>query len=917
MRYRNRAELARERRGKSIVGGRRRVLYILSSHWDREWYEPFQVFRHRLVRLLDGVLAGLEDGRLAGPFTTDGQTIVLDDYLEVRPERRPAVERLAREGRLVVGPWYVLPDEFLVSGESLIRNLELGHAAARALGAEPSRAGFVCDLFGHLSQLPRLLAGFGIDNAFVWRGHHLPRERHLLWQGADGTELVCYHFPPRGYCGYARAVRVGPTPHGTPTHEEQRAALEDYLDAEADASVLEPLLIFDGGDHQEWDAGHYAVIAGAMRERGGKWQLSHGSLDEYAALMRDARHLITTRHAGEMRETLHEPGTAQLIPGVLSSRVPLKQANAECETLLCHWAEPLALRATQQLGTEYPDGFLRLAWKTLIENHPHDSICGCSIDQVHEDMLYRFSQCRRIASRIAEESASLIAARIEGAVPANGARIVLFNPLPHQFRGTTEIDLDVPPDYPVFREAGCDEPLPAFILNGPSGETIPYQRLGQAMNRIRHRLRPTKSGEIHHVHRVRVSIPVELPPLGWSTLTMQPAPPNVPTRCSVPGTLLDGPATLDNGILSVRAMRDGTLQVFDQRSGEEYSGLMTVEDRADIGDGWFHGVAVNDAPETPAAANVAIACIESGPFVSALRIRRKCPVARAFDFERMQRCEERAVLTIDTVVRLRPGSDIVECETRIDNTALDHRLRLLFPTGAKRSSFLTDSAFDVVERPVALPADNHKRAELAVETHPMRSWCALSDDQRGLAILATGLHECAVPDLPERPLALTLFRSTRRTYLTDGEPGGQLTGALVFRYALKFFRGAPNRAALCREAQRLAAGVRTAQLRAADQRIHGGPGALPGQGFGFELTGPAVLTSLRRVRGGVEARFFNPQSGSGNVRLGWKHTGMKFAAAHLVEFDGRLVGKPLAIERSSATVRLGPKQIATLRLTQR
>jgi alpha-mannosidase/mannosylglycerate hydrolase len=377
---------------------------------------------------------------------------------------------------------------------------------------------------------------------------------------------------------------------------------------------------------------------------------------------------------------------------------------------------------------------------------------------------------------------------------------------------------------------------------------------------------------------------------------------------------MDGPATNDNGILCVRAMRDGTLQVLDQRSGEKYSGLMTVEDRADIGDGWFHGVAVNDAPETPAAVGVAIACIESGPFVSALRIRRKCPVACAFDFERMRRCEERAVLTIDTVVRLRPGSDIVECETRIDNTALDHRLRLLFPTNAKSASLFADSAFDVVERPIALPADNHKRAELAVETHPMQSWCALSDGRRGLAILATGLHECAAPDLPERPLALTLFRSTRRTYLTDGEPGGQLTGALVFRYAVKFFRGAPDRVVFCRDAQRLAAGVHTVQLRAADQGIHGGPGTLPELGFGFELTGPAVLTSLRRVRGSIEARFFNPQSTKTDARLSWKRCGMEFASAHLVELDGRQIGKPLAIERNGAAVPLGPKQIATLRL---
>src|SRR5574341_386192 len=152
---------------------KRRVHYVLSTHWDREWYQSFQDYRYRLFRSLDRVLEGIEDGRLRGAFQTDGQAIPLDDYLEVRPERREEVERLAHTGWLVIGPWYVMPDEFLVSGESLIRNLRLGREVARAYGSEPSNAGFVCDIFGHISQLPQLFAGFGIRGGFIWRGTNL------------------------------------------------------------------------------------------------------------------------------------------------------------------------------------------------------------------------------------------------------------------------------------------------------------------------------------------------------------------------------------------------------------------------------------------------------------------------------------------------------------------------------------------------------------------------------------------------------------------------------------------------------------------------------------------------------------------------------------------------------------------------
>ena len=167
----------------------RRAHYVLSTHWDREWYQTFQDYRYRLVQLLDRVFDGLEDGRLQGPFQTDGQAIILEDYLEVRPQRRPQIERFARESKLVIGPWYVLPDEFLVSGESIIRNIELGRRVARFFGGRPSDAAFACDLFGHTGQMPQIFAGFGIRGGFIWRGLNPVAARHVIWRGADGTEM--------------------------------------------------------------------------------------------------------------------------------------------------------------------------------------------------------------------------------------------------------------------------------------------------------------------------------------------------------------------------------------------------------------------------------------------------------------------------------------------------------------------------------------------------------------------------------------------------------------------------------------------------------------------------------------------------------------------------------------------------------
>lgn len=82
---------------------------------------------------------------------------------------------------------------------------------------------------------------------------------------------------------------------------------------------------------------------------------------------------------------------------MLSSRVWIKQENAVCQTLLCHWAEPFTALAQVALGKTAAPGYLATAWKWLLQNHPHDFIGGCSIDAVHADMHYRFHQSHRIA----------------------------------------------------------------------------------------------------------------------------------------------------------------------------------------------------------------------------------------------------------------------------------------------------------------------------------------------------------------------------------------------------------------------------------------------------------------------------------------------------------------------------------------
>ncbi|MEO8377758.1 MAG: glycoside hydrolase family 38 C-terminal domain-containing protein, partial [Candidatus Sumerlaeota bacterium] len=890
---------------------KRKVHYALSTHWDREWYEPFQFFRYRLVQLFDRVLDGLEDGRLVGPFQTDGQSILLDDYLEVRPERRAQIERFAREGKLAIGPWYVLPDEFLVSGEAHIRNIRLGRAIARSFGTEPSNVGFVCDLFGHISQLPQIFAGFGIESAFLWRGVNADTVRHFVWRGADGSELVGYKFCNVGYCDYAFKVRDADKFDVKFDRKDKEEKLSSYLDFEASETKIDPILIFDGGDHQEWDQEVYSVLREKLSGKNAKYTIEHTSLDEYAVAMIAQRKQIRLRLSGELREPGRTPDKAShLIPGVLSSRVWIKQQNAACQNALCMWVEPLAAFANRSVGQPIPQSFIDLAWKYLLQNHPHDSICGCSIDQVHEDMKYRFSQCAQISERLILESTRVIAASVDTPLGDKELRVVVFNPLSYDLNETVELVLDTPEDWPTFAEFFNFESKPAFRIYDDAGVELRYQRVAQTMKRARVRIRHAHFPLHYYVNEVKVSLAMHIPALGYTTLIVRPGTQHIQTRHPQDTGIAASSRSLENNRISVLVESNGTLTITDKKTKNVYRDLLTFEERADIGDGWFHGIAANDEIHVSSAASADVSMIENGPNVGALRVRTTMRIPREFIFSTMRRSEERIDLIIDSVIRLRPGKDCVEVETTIENNADDHRVRVILPSNATAKTFIADTPFDVIERSIALRTDNHEYTELEVETKPQQSFTAVFDKKRGLAVVSTGQMESTVCDQPDRPIAMTLFRGTRRTVMTNGEPNGQLRGKMTFRYFVKVLTGAPHVTELFQLGQKIAGGIRVVQQRSADVELHATKTKLPPRGSFASLEGDAVLTSLRDVSGALEARVFNPLGNFTNARL--RFEGVR--SAELVDFESKPSGEIIRAPKSSIALPLKPKRIATVRI---
>jgi alpha-mannosidase len=374
-----------------------RTFLVPHTHWDREWYQPFDEFLQRLVEMMDGLIEVLSNDARFGHFHLDGQTAMIDDYLAVRPERRPDIERLAREGRLSVGPWFTQMDEFLTSGESTIRNLEWGTRRAAELTGEPGgglRAGYLPDQFGHVGQMPQILANAGFDRAVVWRG--VPNEidrTAFWWESADGSRVLAEYL----IWGYSLGLGIGWAQDAEGIGTELRKAI-DWIAPHA--AYPDRVLVEVGSDHQGPAAKLPPLLPEVNAAIGARAEI--GSIASYLDAP-DPEGIPTWR--GELRSAAR----TYLLPGVYSTRAHQKQTRAEVEALLERWAEPFAALVP---GFEWPAKELEEAWRLLLWNGAHDSVCGCSVDQVARDVDDRYARADVLADDIARVALEALAGRM-------------------------------------------------------------------------------------------------------------------------------------------------------------------------------------------------------------------------------------------------------------------------------------------------------------------------------------------------------------------------------------------------------------------------------------------------------------------------------------------------------------------------
>ncbi len=366
----------------------RELLLYLHTHWDREWYWSFGAYRTQLIQVVLSIIEKLESGELAN-FMLDGQTCLLEDLEEMVPglNLSARITALVQHNKLSIGPWYVLADQLLVGGESLVRNLDFGIKASNAVG-RAAMVGYCPDTFGHSADLPRILKGFGIDNAVVWRGvPPLTNGPLFLWQSADGSEVLAHQLA-RGY-------------YQTAFHEDVSSKqLTDYLlSFVADETLtyspeMRAALVPVGGDHLRPPSNYKTQLQGALSSSEKKLTATTVSLEQFfEKAKRDFAADLSPLQLvqGELRDNAAAFACerAYMLAGVLSTRLYLKRENRLLEHALLKKIEPLRAMTALAGIIEYPQYELDFSWKLLLKNHPHDSICGCSIDEVHDEMQAR------------------------------------------------------------------------------------------------------------------------------------------------------------------------------------------------------------------------------------------------------------------------------------------------------------------------------------------------------------------------------------------------------------------------------------------------------------------------------------------------------------------------------------------------
>ncbi len=927
--------------------GRKIIHVVVNTHWDREWVYPFEETRLLLVEFMDALLELLEKDSEFKYFTMDSQTVCIEDYLELRPENRSRIERLVKDGRLLIGPWYTLPEEFIVNGESLVRNLLIGHKVASSFG-KVSKVGYTPFSYGQTSQMPQIYNGFGIDTIIFYRGINTPKSE-FVFIGPDGSKLLGMRFGCLSRFSYYiyiyRVLRYGsddvyafynwdrgagpfrlasvnrPRAHYYITDPSKKMWNVEPIKEQLKKLILDEskhfttphICCMEGFDSSSPDEKETEILK-LCQELTPEHEFRFSNLEEY---MNELKKIVKNPCViqGESRDPGATGKWTHLMGDVISARVRVKQANHRAELLLQRGAEPWSAIANV-LGKEYFRRAFERAWKLLLQNHPHDTITGGGIDQIEKDALNRADQVCIISEGLMRRALQYIYSQINfSSIRLNESALVVFNPSPFIRSEVLSVYIDLP------EEMGYECCKLVDLEGGQSIPMVVQKEFGFG-NLVRNL--QDISIELRSKRLLAHILVNDIPPLGYRTY-------HVISSSTYPviegDNIFKHPFTLENEHIKVVINNDGTFNLTHKETGITYKNLHYFEDTGETGHSWIH--MEPDENETifslgnPASITMEV----NNPLIARVRIdyvlsipsgleRGIHELDREPEKNHTRRSKEKVPLLVSSWLTLKKGSKILEIDTKVINNAKNHRLRVIFPTGLEGASHSdAEVAFDVVSRPIKITRESPYYGRPNPQ-YPMYRFVDLSDGKNGIGIINnSGLREYEVLDEPSRPLAITLFRAfTFRNAPIFGRwdvyPEMELSqclGELNFSYAIYPHTGNWKNGVI-RETERFNIPIEPAQV---------GPlykGTLPTKLSFLEIEGDILqLTALKlseEKERTFTLRFYNPSEEEVSARVKFFIQPLKVEIVNMEEIPI----ENLPVEGKKVDLKVGAKKIITLQI---
>ena len=759
-----------------------KIIIVPETHWDREWYLPFQEFRARLVLLMDRLLNILRNDPDFKNFTLDGQTIPLEDYLEVRPEREEEIKKFVKEGRLSIGPMYVLPDEFLVSGESLIRNLMIGHQISRKFG-KVMKAGYIPDPFGHVAQLPQIISGCEIPSILFMRGfgnEFLENNLNIefIWNSPGKAASVLGIHLILTYHNLAYLNTKTVQGKFKPALRRIKNIILDFEKYIATPNVL----LNNGIDHEEATP-EIPKIINQWNELHPETPIEQADFEYYVKKVMESGAELK-EYQGELRGGKYSP----LLSGVFSARMWIKQRNTAIENLYEKYSEPLSTLSwiLDKYGNfTYPKDYILTGLKWLQKNAPHDSICGCSIDEVHNEMKTRYDWAEQIGEEVYKNSFLYLAELINlNSKYGDRSVLIIFNPLPWKRKDKVEFNSI------SKKTTGNTLPFNIKLIDAEENE-IEFQ-----YSVVEEQPRFTRKQGVSH----KISFLAEVPAFGYRVYYFFP----VESENSFDLNTKDFKITkdfLENEFYLVEIKSNGLISVKDKDTGILYENICEFEDMGDWGDEYdFSGPKENQTDlrfSTEDAALFEKSVYIDGPTQKTFKLRLNLKLPHSLTEDRYNREEWLVDNKITVFITLYKAIKRIDFKIEFENNSRDHRIRVLFPTMIKSDVVHADGHFYVVPRSIKLPKAV-KWVQNPLPTNHQKDFVSTSDNSKTFAVINKGLpeYEAIINDDKTITLAVTLLRciewlsrddfSSRGSHAGPGykTPGAQCLGEHTFEISL-------------------------------------------------------------------------------------------------------------------------------------